>query len=91
VADRVDEPITVTVRFFAAARAAAGVQEEKLSIPAPATVADVLASVVARHGDGLGDVLRRCSYLLNETAVRGAGTTVPAAAVLDVLPPFAGG
>jgi len=91
VADPLDQHVTVTVRFFAAARAAAGVQEETFTVPAPATVADVLATAVARHGDGLRDVLRRCSYLLNETAVRSTGTTVPAIALLDVLPPFAGG
>ena len=86
--------VTVVVRYFAAARAAAGVPEEKLSVPAPATVAAVLAAATAQHGSRLEQVLARCSYLLEEVAVHAAqsGTTAVADGdVLDVLPPFAGG
>ena len=86
--------VTVVVRYFAAARAAAGVPEEKLTVPAPATVAGVLAVVAAQHGSRLEQVLARCSYLLEEVAVHAAqaGTTAVADGdALDVLPPFAGG
>ncbi|MET3804317.1 molybdopterin converting factor small subunit [Nakamurella sp. UYEF19] len=81
----------VTVRFFAAARAAAGLDEERILVSAPATVGDVLEATVSIHGAGLAQVLRRCSYLLDETAIHGHETAVTDGDVLDVLPPFAGG
>ena len=91
----VDRPagdrIAVTVRFFAAARAAAGVDEEDFTVDRKATVADVLRAAVDAHGPQLADVLRRCSYLLEETAVHDHRMPVSDRAVLDVLPPFAGG
>jgi molybdopterin synthase sulfur carrier subunit len=86
--------VTVVVRYFAAARAAAGVPEEKLTVPAPASVGDVLRAAVAGHGDRLEQVLARCSYLLDEEAVHAANaetTLVSDGHALDVLPPFAGG
>ena len=96
--------ITVTVRYFAAARAAAGVPEEALTVhtPAPgqavdgpgpreASVGAVLEAAIGRHGSRLATVLRRCSFLLDEVAVHGTGTPVRAGQLLDVLPPFAGG
>lgn len=83
--------ITVTVRYFAAARAAAGVESERLDVPPGGTVADVLAAARAAHGAELARVLRRCSYLLDEVAVRDPATPLPPDATVDVLPPFAGG
>ena len=82
---------TVTVRYFAAARAAAGVELERLDVPADGTVDDVLAAARARHGAELARVLERCSFLLDEVAVRDPATPLPDTATLDVLPPFAGG
>lgn len=55
------------------------------------TVDGVLAEVAARHGDKLGRVLTACSVLLDEVAVRDRSVAVRDGAVLDVLPPFAGG
>jgi len=85
--------LTVTVRYFAAARAAAGVTEELLTLTAagPPTVCTVLETAVDLHGPALARVLARCSYLLDEVAVHGEQTPVAAGQVLDVLPPFAGG
>jgi molybdopterin converting factor small subunit len=54
-------------------------------------VGDALNAIAARHGDGLGKVLTGCSFLLDSVAVRDRATPLPAAAELDVLPPFAGG
>jgi molybdopterin converting factor small subunit len=82
---------TVTVRYFAAARAAAGVELERLDVPAAGTVEDVLVAARARHGSELVRVLERCSFLLDEVAVRDPATPLPDTATLDVLPPFAGG
>lgn len=89
--DTVQTLVTVEVRYFAAARAAAGADTDTLDVPAGASVDDVLAAARSRHDAGFARVLERCSYLLDEVAVRDRGIAVPAGAVLDVLPPFAGG
>jgi molybdopterin synthase sulfur carrier subunit len=81
--------VTITVRYFAAARAAAGVEAEPLEVGG--TVDDAIRAIRERHSAELGRVLDRCSYLLDEVAVRDRSTPLPAAATLDVLPPFAGG
>ena len=81
----------VVVRYFAAARAAAGVEAEKIQMASEATVADLLDAVRAEHGPELTRVLARCSYLLDEVAVRDHGAPIANAISLDVLPPFAGG
>lgn len=83
--------VTIEVRYFAAARAAAGVDEEKVQVGADATVADLLDAVRAGHDAALATVLARCSYLLDEVAVRDLTAPLGAAGTLDVLPPFAGG
>jgi molybdopterin converting factor small subunit len=82
---------TITVRYFAAARAAAGVEVDKVQVASDSTVADLLNAVRAEHGPELARVLARCSYLLDEVAVRDHDAPVAAATNLDVLPPFAGG
>jgi molybdopterin synthase sulfur carrier subunit len=82
---------TVTVRYFAAARAAAGIDAEPVEVPPGATVADVVAAIRRRHPGDLATVLDRCSFLLDEVAVRDRSTIVPDGAAVDVLPPFAGG
>lgn len=80
---------TVTVRFFAAAEEAAGVEQESAAVAAGAVLADVLAAATARHPD-LAPALRVCSYLVDSVSAH-PSTAVPAGAVVDVLPPFAGG
>ena len=84
----------VVVRYWAAARAAVGLDQE--SYDAPGDLAALLEEVRARHGTGsrLAAVLPRCSYLVDEVSPgRRAPADVPvtAGAVVDVLPPFAGG
>lgn len=79
----------VTVRFFAAAEEAAGVEQEQAAVTDVAVLADVLAAATQRH-PGLAGVLGVCSYLVDSVSAR-ATTEVPAGAVVDVLPPFAGG
>jgi len=85
----------LTVHYFAAARAAAGVASEQ--VEAPATLGDLVAQLSEEHtgtteaGMSLKEVLERCSFLID-----GAGNTAmdsPLAGVtrVDVLPPFAGG
>ncbi len=79
-------PPTVTVRYWAGARAAAGVETEQL--PA-GSVGDVTALAAQRH-PGLVPVLRVATYLLDGLAADLA-TPVPPGSTLEVLPPFAGG
>lgn len=81
---------TITVRYWAGARAAVGLAEE--SYDGPATVAALREAVVARHPDAerLGDVLRVCSVLVDGQQAGGGGP-VPAGSVVEFLPPFAGG
>jgi molybdopterin converting factor small subunit len=81
----------VTVRYFAGARAAAGVQDESVELPGEPTVADALSAVRDRHGAALARVLTASSFLLDGVAVRDRSAPVPPGALLDVLPPFAGG
>ena len=94
MADSTPAEATVLVRYWAAARAAAGVSEE--SVTAPLTLAELLYEVVARHPDRprLKDVVSVCSVLVGDRPV---GTSDPATVVLhpgdtvELLPPFAGG
>ena len=79
--------MAVTVRFYAAARKAAGVSELQLE---PATAMQVLDKAVETHPN-LAQVLPQCSFLLNEVALHDLNTQVLDNATLDVLPPFAGG
>lgn len=80
----------ITVRFFAAARAAAGTESDMLSLPAGATVADAIGALADRNGR-LAGVLERCSYLCDGVSVRDRATVLHQHQTLDVLPPFAGG
>ena len=79
----------ITVRYFAAARAAAGVSEEQ--VPAGGTLDEITAALVARRGERLGTVLAAASFLVDGVACRDRERRLPDVAVIDVLPPFAGG
>lgn len=83
--------MTVTLRYFAAAAAAAGRHEEDLTLPAPLTVADALGEAARRHGPEFERVLERCSFLRNTVAVRDLSTSLDPGDAVDLLPPFAGG
>ncbi|KZS59992.1 MoaD/ThiS family protein [Mycobacterium ostraviense] len=82
--------IHVTVRYFAAARAAAGIESETVTLRPGATVAELVDGLTARNAR-LATVLGRCSYLRDGIAVRDDATPLSAGDTLDVLPPFAGG
>jgi sulfur-carrier protein len=87
-----DEPggIQVTVRYFAAARAAAGADSEAMSLRPGTTMAELVKTLAAR-GERLANVLNRCSYLRNEVTVRDETVALCSGDTIDVLPPFAGG
>lgn len=80
---------TVTVRFFAAAQDAAGCGECAVELPADATLVDLQAALIERHGPAMETVLRVAAFLQNDELTRDLGA--PAALRVDVLPPFAGG
>ncbi|MPZ28134.1 MAG: MoaD/ThiS family protein [Micromonosporaceae bacterium] len=79
----------LTVRYFAGARAAAGVAEDQ--VPPGCTLHQLTATLVARRGERLGRVLGTASFLVDGLAWRDRDRPLPDPAVVDVLPPFAGG
>jgi molybdopterin synthase sulfur carrier subunit len=84
---------TVTIRYWAAAKEAAGVAEDTVEA---GTLAQALDAALARRDpDGrLGRVVARSSFLVDGAPV---GRRIPAdlalheGAVIEVLPAFAGG
>jgi sulfur-carrier protein len=82
--------IQVTVRYFAAARAAAGTESETVVLRPGTTVAELVERLAVR-GTRLATVLSRCSYLCDGIAVRDEATALRSGDTIDVLPPFAGG
>lgn len=80
-----------TIRYWAAAKAAAGVAEEPYDAR---TLADAIATARARHGDALAKVLDRCSFVVDDAPVGGRAHDAVAltdGGTVEVLPPFAGG
>lgn len=82
--------IEVHVRYFAAARAAAGAEEETLAVAAGSSVHDLVERLGARNPN-LANVLARCSFLCDGFAVRNRAEPLRTNQTVDVLPPFAGG
>ncbi len=80
----------VTVRYFAAAKAAADTESETLALRSGTTVAELIEEL-AHRGTRLATILSRCSYLRNGIAVRDEASVLSAGDTVDVLPPFAGG
>ena len=78
------------MRYFAAARAAAGSESEQLAVPAGVTVGELVDTLGGRSAE-LARVLSRCSYLCDGMAVRDQAQPLQAGNTIDVLPPFAGG
>ena len=82
--------MSVTVRYFAAARVAAGTECENVDVSPGTTVAELIAALGARDAE-LARVLGRCSFLCDGVAVRNLTMGIAAGRSIDVLPPFAGG
>lgn len=76
----------ITVRYFAAAAEAAGLDSEQ--VPAGSGAA-LRADLVRRHPD-LAGVLDRCALLAEGRRLEASDEATPGT-TLDVLPPFAGG
>jgi molybdopterin converting factor small subunit len=82
--------IPVTVRFFAAAAAAAGTDGLELTLPIGSTVHHAICEL-SGQSDKLALVMQKCSYLCDGVAVRDRAIVLQAHQTLDVLPPFSGG
>jgi len=86
----------VTLRYWAAARSAAGLAEEQVPVPGPVPLAALVSDALLRHGDSqrLRAVLTSCSVLVGDRPV---GTADPTSVIVEpgqsveFLPPFAGG
>jgi len=79
-------PAQVTVRYWAGARRAAGLASEVLTAD---TLADLLGQLRARPG--LAEVVAASSVLVDEVRPSGDDQPLATGAVVDILPPFAGG
>lgn len=82
-----------TIRYWAAAKAAAGTAEETYRAD---TLAEALESARSRHADRpeFGRVLLRCSFLVDAVQVGSRSHTevkLTEGGTVEVLPPFAGG
>ncbi|MFE6751995.1 MoaD/ThiS family protein [Streptomyces sp. NPDC057684] len=82
-----------TIRYWAAAKAAAGTAEEAYRA---VTLAEALEQVRCRHEDRprLARVLGYCSFLVDGRPVGGrdhASVHLAPGGTIEVLPPFAGG
>ena len=86
--------MTVTLRYWAAAKQAAGTGEE--TVDGVGTLSELLAAAVRLHPDdgAFARVLARCSFLVDGDPVgkrpHDAVRLAPGA-VVEALPPFAGG
>jgi molybdopterin synthase sulfur carrier subunit len=85
----------ITVRYWAAARAAAGTDHDELEVDGPVTLTEVVRRAVAAHPEGrLAGVLEVCSVLVGDRPVKTqdpATVEVAPGESVEVLPPFAGG
>ena len=88
-------PSAITVRYWASARAAAGVEADDLPVTGALTLIDVVRRAASLHPDTrLPGVLEVCSVLVGDQPVKsrepGAVLVQPGQTV-EFLPPFAGG
>lgn len=83
------------VRYWAAARAAAGTDMELVHLDAPASVADVVSLVISRRSrESAAEftrVLEVCSVLIGDQPSADRATLIRPGATVEFLPPFAGG
>lgn len=94
-ADSSPSKTEVTVRYWAAARDAAGVTEDRIAVDAEVTLDDVVRRVLELHPGGrMSDLVKVCSVLVGD---RPAGARAPEHVsvrpgdTVEFLPPFAGG
>ncbi len=81
--------MNLTVLYFAAAREAAGVAQERLELPGPADVAALRRALLERR-PALARVLPRCRLAVDEELAEDHAP-VPDGAEVAVIPPVSGG
>jgi sulfur-carrier protein len=87
--------VTVTLRYWAAAKEAAGVAEQSVTADTlAAALAVASAALAGNRGPNLDAVLARSSFLIDGAPVgqrAAASVQLAEGNVIEVLPPFAGG
>jgi sulfur-carrier protein len=86
----------VTLRYWASARAAAGVDADPVEVSGPTSLADLLQRARALHvdSDRFRDLLSVCSVMVDDRPVTSedpAAVEVSPGSTVEFLPPFAGG
>ena len=86
----------VRLRYWASARAAAGVEEDVLDVSGPVTLAALRGRVKQLHAGSprFSSVLDTCSVLVGDRPVASKdpeAVLVEPGATVEFLPPFAGG
>lgn len=79
------------IRYWAAAKAAAGVDEEPYDA---ATLEEALTAAAAGRGEEFARVVARSSFLVDGAPAGArdpASVSLPEGGTVEVLPPFAGG
>lgn len=93
------------IRYFGAAKAASGIDEETLpglepgvdGVSGGAPLGELLDFLAARHDPApegvppLKSVISRSTFLVNGFAARDRSLPLAASDTVDILPPFAGG
>jgi molybdopterin synthase sulfur carrier subunit len=91
----VAETNLIRVRYWAAAKAAAGTDSDDVPVNGSMTLAELRRAAADLHpGTRLAEVLAACSTLVGDLPVGSADPTtyvVPAGSAVEFLPPFAGG
>jgi molybdopterin synthase sulfur carrier subunit len=91
----VAETKVIRVRYWAAAKAAAGTATDDIRVNGPVTLAELRSAAAGLHpGTRLAEVLGACSTLVGEQPVGRADPAtyvVQPGASVEFLPPFAGG
>jgi molybdopterin converting factor small subunit len=86
----------VRLRYWASARAAAGVEEDVVDVAGPVSLADLRARACELHAESarFAAVLSTCSVLLGDRPVASedpGAVRVDPGQTVEFLPPFAGG
>lgn len=79
--------MSIVVRLFAAAAEAAGTEH---TTAVATTETELKRELAERYGADFARILARCSLMSGGSLVA-AGGALPDGAMVDVLPPFAGG
>ena len=84
----------ITLRYWASARAAAGVDSETVEAAGAVTLSELLATARGRHDDRFARVLATCSVMVGDRPVTTGDpdeVRVAPGSSVEFLPPFAGG